>query len=53
MVNRLVGALPKTSEEPNIYKATMDILEGAYYLSRVEDKPLTLDATREDCPLPS
>ena len=37
----------KTSEDPNIYKATMDILEGAYYLSQVEDKPLTLDVAHK------
>jgi len=38
---------PKTSEDPNIYKATMDILESAYYLSQVEDKPLSLDVTHK------
>ena len=38
---------PKTSEDPNIYKATMDILEGAYYLSHIEDKPLSLDVTHK------
>ncbi|NQT68566.1 MAG: hypothetical protein HQ552_03195 [Desulfobacteraceae bacterium] len=35
---------PRTSEDPKIYKAVMDILESAYYLSQVEDRILTLDS---------
>ena len=35
---------PRTSEDPKIYKAAMDILESAYYLSQVEDRTFTLDS---------
>jgi hypothetical protein len=33
----------RTSEDPHIYKATMDILESAFYLSQVDNKKITLD----------
>jgi len=33
----------RTSEDPHIYKATMDILESVFYLSQVDNKTLTLD----------
>ena len=35
---------PRASEDPKIYKATMDILESAYYLSQVENRAFTLDS---------
>jgi hypothetical protein len=35
---------PKASEDSKIYKAVMDILESAYYLSQVEDRTFTLDS---------
>ncbi len=35
---------PRASEDPKIYKATMDILESAYYLSQVENRTFTLDS---------
>ncbi len=34
----------RASEDPKIYKATMDILESAYYLSQVENRTFTLDS---------
>ena len=34
----------QASEDPQIYKATMDILESAYYLSQIESKSITADS---------
>lgn len=40
----------RASEDPQIYKATMDILESAYYLSQIESKSLTADSAYKASP---
>jgi len=37
----------RTSEDSKIYKATIDVLESAYYLSQVETKTRPLDTARQ------